>query len=337
MRLLLVEDDTMIGEVVLDLLRSEHFAVDWVRDGDMADTAVRSQRYDLVLLDLGLPRRDGLDVLRALRACKDSTPVLIVTARNAVADRIAGLDAGADDYVLKPNDMHELLARIRALVRRSSGRAEPVLEIHGLRLNPVTHAVTRQTTGSAGPEPVALSAREWAALEVLMSRPGVVFSRAQIEEKLYSWKDDVSSNAVEMYIHGLRKKLGNAVIQTVRGRGYVMPGACATRGHAPIPLPAPAATRLGDGGHPAGRGLPGGVGLPGRAQAGRRNLRLPPAADGAGAARRPPTGRAIAGGRCPPGPEHNDPDLGTRRHALVPVATLRPAGLRRTGLFRPDT
>ena len=225
MRLLLVEDDTMIGEVVLDLLRAEHFAVDWVRDGDMADTALRSQRYDLVLLDLGLPRRDGLDVLRALRARKDSTPVLIVTARDAVQERITGLDAGADDYVLKPYDMHELLARIRALVRRSSGRADPVVEIHGLRLNPVTREVTRQAEGAAAPEPIQLSAREWAVLEVLMARPGVVFSRAQIEEKLYSWKDDVSSNAVEVYIHGLRKKLGNAVIQTVRGLGYVMPRA----------------------------------------------------------------------------------------------------------------
>ncbi len=223
MRLLLVEDDTMIGEVVLDLLRSEHFAVDWVRDGDMADTALRSEHYDLVLLDLGLPRRDGLDVLQALRARKDHTPVLIVTARDAVQDRIAGLDAGADDYVLKPYDMHELLARIRALVRRSSGRAEPVLEIHGLRLNPVTREVTRLPAGASEPESVSLSAREWAVLEVLMAHPGVVFSRAQIEEKLYSWKDDVSSNAVEVYIHGLRKKLGNAVIQTVRGLGYVMP------------------------------------------------------------------------------------------------------------------
>jgi DNA-binding response OmpR family regulator len=222
-RLLLVEDDTMIGEVVLELLRSEHFAVDWVRDGEMADTALRSQRYDLVLLDLGLPRRDGLDVLRALRARKDGTPVLIVTARDAVQERITGLDAGADDYVLKPYDLQELLARIRALVRRAQGRADPVLEIHGLRLNPVTREVTRRREGAAEDEAVPLSAREWAVLEVLMARPGVVFSRAQIEEKLYAWKDDVSSNAVEVYIHGLRKKLGNAVIQTVRGLGYVMP------------------------------------------------------------------------------------------------------------------
>ena len=215
----------MIGAAVLELLRAEHFAVDWVRDGEMADTALRNQRYDLVLLDLGLPRRDGLDVLRALRARKDATPVLVVTARDAVQQRIAGLDAGADDYVLKPYDLQELLARVRALVRRSAGRADPVLEIHGLRLNPATHEATRLPVAGGPPEAVALSAREWAVLEVLMSRPGVVFSRAQIEEKLYSWKDEVSSNAVEVYIHGLRKKLGNAVIQTVRGLGYVMPRA----------------------------------------------------------------------------------------------------------------
>nr|WP_315208781.1 response regulator transcription factor [uncultured Albidiferax sp.] len=217
MRLLLVEDDPMIGETVLDVLRAEHFAVDWVKNGVMADTALRSAPYDLVLLDLGLPQRDGLDVLKALRQRKDSTPVLVVTARDAVADRIAGLDAGADDYVLKPYDIDELLARIRALTRRSAGRADPVLEVHGLRLNPATFEATRDG------QPVTLSKREWAVLEALMARPGVVFSRAQLEEKLYSWKDDVSSNAVEVYIHGLRKKLGAELIQNVRGLGYVMP------------------------------------------------------------------------------------------------------------------
>ena len=217
MRLLLVEDDPMIGETVLDVLRAEHFAVDWVKDGNMADTALRTEHYDLVLLDLGLPKRDGLDVLKALRQRKDSTPVLVVTARDAVADRIKGLDAGADDYVLKPYDIDELLARIRALTRRSTGRAEPVLEAHGLRLNPATHEATRDG------QPVTLSGREWAVLEALMARPGVVFSRTQLEEKLYSWKDDVSSNAVEVYIHGLRKKLGAELIQNVRGLGYVIP------------------------------------------------------------------------------------------------------------------
>jgi two-component system response regulator QseB len=218
MRLLLVEDDTMIGEVVLDLLRAEHYAVDWVKDGEMADTALRqSQSYDLVMLDLGLPRKDGLEVLRAMRARKDRTPVLIATARDAVEQRIAGLDAGADDYVLKPYDLDELLARLRALVRRASGRAEPVFEHNNISINPATREV--QADGVA----VTLSAREWAVLEALIARPGAVLSRAQLEEKLYSWRDEVSSNAVEVYIHGLRKKLGSELIQNVRGVGYMVP------------------------------------------------------------------------------------------------------------------
>lgn len=217
MRLLLVEDDTMIGETVLDVLRAEHFAVDWVKDGEMADTALKSERYDLVLLDLGLPKRDGIEVLKALRARGEAVPVLIVTARDAVSERVAGLNAGADDYVLKPYDLDELIARIRALIRRSAGRAETAVTYQNLRLDPVTHEASRDG------QPVTLSAREWAVLETLMSRPGVVFSRAQLEEKLYSWKDDISSNAVEVYIHGLRKKLGSEVIQNVRGLGYLMP------------------------------------------------------------------------------------------------------------------
>jgi len=219
MRLLLVEDDTMIGEAVLDLLRAEHYAVDWVRDGEMADTALRTQTYDLVLLDLGLPRRDGLAVLRELRARKDRTPVLVATARDAVAQRIEGLDAGADDYVVKPYDLDELLARIRALVRRAAGRAEPVYEHLGVSLNPATREATVQG------QSVVLSAREWAVLEPLIARPGVLLSRAQLEEKLYGWKDEISSNAVEVYIHGLRRKLGAGLIQNVRGVGYMVPKA----------------------------------------------------------------------------------------------------------------
>jgi two-component system OmpR family response regulator len=217
MRLLLVEDDAMIGETVLHLLRSEHYAVDWVRDGAMADQALRSAEYDLVLLDLGLPKRDGLEVLRALRSRRSSVPVLIATARDSVGDRIAGLDAGADDYVVKPYDTDELLARIRALLRRSAGRGEPAFEHKGVSLNPATREATLNT------QPVQLSAREWAVLEPLIARPGVVLSRVQLEEKLFSWKDDVSSNAVEVYIHGVRKKLGNDIIQTVRGLGYLVP------------------------------------------------------------------------------------------------------------------
>lgn len=217
MRLLLVEDDLMIGESVLDLLRAEGYAVDWVKDGEMADTALDSQTYDLVLLDLGLPRRDGLAVLRRLRARKDRTPVLIATARDAIAQRVEGLDMGADDYIVKPYELDELLARIRALIRRAAGRAEPVYEHLGVSIDPVTREVLLDG------QTVVLSAREWSILELLLARPGMVLSRRQLEEKLYSWKDDLSSNAVEVYIHGLRKKLGPRIIQNVRGVGYMIP------------------------------------------------------------------------------------------------------------------
>lgn len=219
MRLLLVEDDTMIGESVLDLLRAEQCAVDWVRDGEAADSALRTQDYDLVLLDLGLPRQDGLWVLRQLRGRRNRVPVLIATARDALAQRVEGLDAGADDYVVKPYEMDELLARIRALLRRASGRAEPVYEHQGVCINPVTREVTVQG------EPVVLSGREWAVLEPLLARPGLVLSRAQLEEKLYDWKHEISSNAVEVYIHGLRRKLGADLIRNVRGVGYMVPRA----------------------------------------------------------------------------------------------------------------
>jgi two-component system OmpR family response regulator len=217
MRLLLVEDDTMIGETVLDQLRAERYAVDWVRDGAMALTALQSQTYDLVLLDLGLPRVDGLDVLRSLRGRKLRVPVLIATARDSVQQRVQGLDAGADDYILKPYDLDELLARIRALLRRAAGRAEPVYEHKGVSICPATREVSVQG------QPVVLSAREWAVLEPLLARPGMVLSRPQLEEKLYGWKDDISSNAVEVYIHGVRKKLGAELIQNVRGVGYMVP------------------------------------------------------------------------------------------------------------------
>jgi len=209
----------MIGEAVVDLLRLEHYAVDWVRDGEAADTALRTQTYDLVLLDLGLPRRDGLSVLRSLRTRKERTPVLIATARDSVQQRIEGLDAGADDYVLKPYDLDELLARIRALLRRAAGRAEPVYEHMGVSIDPATREVT------VGDQPVVLSAREWAVLEPLIARPGMVLSRAQLEEKLYGWQDEISSNAVEVYIHGLRRKLGAELIRNVRGVGYMVPKA----------------------------------------------------------------------------------------------------------------
>ncbi|WP_077035117.1 response regulator transcription factor [Pelomonas sp. KK5] len=217
MRILLVEDDPMIGEQLLDLLRAESYAVDWVRDGELADTALQGQNYDLLLLDLGLPRMDGMAVLKAVRARKQRLPVLIATARDALEQRVMGLDAGADDYVLKPFELDELLARIRALLRRAQGRAEPVYEHMGVAINPATHEAT------VNGQPVNLSAREWAVLEPLLARPGMVLSRQQLEEKLYGWKDEISSNAVEVYVHGLRKKLGAALIQNVRGLGYMVP------------------------------------------------------------------------------------------------------------------
>lgn len=217
MRILLAEDDQMIGEVVLDTLRAEGWAVDWVKDGAMAETALATADYDLLLLDLGLPRKEGLEVLRDLRAQKKRLPVLIATARDAVAQRIAGLDAGADDYLVKPYDLDELLARVRALLRRAAGRAEPVYAWGQVRITPATREVTL-----AG-QPVTLSAREWAVLEPLLARPGRVLSRAQLEEKLYAWRDDINSNAVEVYIHGVRKKLGAGLIQNQRGLGYRVP------------------------------------------------------------------------------------------------------------------
>ncbi len=214
MRLLLVEDDTMIGESVADALRAEHHTVDWVQDGQQADTALRTADYDLMLLDLGLPRLDGLSVLRALRARKQQLPVLIATARDSVQQRIEGLDAGADDYVLKPYDIDELLARIRALVRRANGTVEPHYELGNVRIDVARRRAT------VGGEAVDLSAREWAVLEPLLARPGVVLSRTQLEDKLYGWGEAIQSNAVEVYVHNLRKKLGADLIRNVRGVGY---------------------------------------------------------------------------------------------------------------------
>jgi two-component system OmpR family response regulator len=217
MRLLFVEDDHMIGETVVDVLRAEHYAVDWIKDGLAAQSVLKTQAYDLVLLDLALPGKDGLEVLRSMRAARLRIPVLIATARDAVEQRIAGLDAGADDYILKPYDLGELLARVRALLRRAAGRAEPVYEHKGVAINPATREAT--VDGRA----VLLSAREWAVLEPLIARPGTVLSRAQLEEKIFGFDDSIASNAVEVYVHGLRKKLGAHLIQNVRGLGYLVP------------------------------------------------------------------------------------------------------------------
>ncbi len=217
MRALLVEDDAMIAAAVRTALAQDGYAVDAVRDGVSAASALAGERFDIVLLDLGLPRRDGLGVLRELRGRGDETPVIIITARDEVRDRVAGLDAGADDYVVKPFDLDELAARMRSVLRRRAGRGDPVLEHRGIRLNPVTHEVTRDG------EAVALSAREYAVLEALLQRPGAVLSRAQLEDRLYGWSEEIESNAVEVYVHALRRKLGSDSIRTLRGVGYYLP------------------------------------------------------------------------------------------------------------------
>lgn len=218
MRLLLVEDDPMIGDSAQKGLRQDGFAVDWVRDGQAAELALRTTDYDLMLLDLGLPRKDGLDVLKSARHSGNSIPVLIITARDAVHDRVRGLDAGADDYLVKPFDLDELAARIRALLRRRSGRADPVIEYGSLELNPATREA------SLAGDVLELSAREFALLEALLDRPGAVLSRAQLEERIYGWGEEVESNAVEVHIHSLRKKLGADFIKNVRGVGYKVSG-----------------------------------------------------------------------------------------------------------------
>ena len=214
MRLFLVEDDRMIGDSLRNALRLEGYAVDWVRDAAAAQSTLASERFDLVLLDLGLPKGDGLDVLRALRDRGDSTPVIVLTARDGKGDRVAGLDAGADDYLVKPFELDELNARIRAVLRRHGGRAQPLLRHGGVTLDPATRQVTRD--GQA----VLLSAREFAVLEALMARPGALLSRAQLEDRLYGWGEEIESNAVSVYIHQLRRKLGADFIRNVRGVGY---------------------------------------------------------------------------------------------------------------------
>jgi two-component system response regulator QseB len=214
MRLLLVEDDAMIGRAMRQGLGDAGFVVDWVTEGRAAELALGNGVYDLVLLDLGLPGKDGMALLRDLRKRHDPIPVLIVTARDAVSDRIAGLNEGADDYVLKPFDLDELVARVRALLRRRAGNPGPLLECGNLVLDPVKREVRLQG------EAVSLSAKEFALLETLMQRPGAVLSREQLEDALYGWEREVGSNAVEVHLHNLRRKLGPDVIRNVRGVGY---------------------------------------------------------------------------------------------------------------------
>ncbi|MDO8718556.1 MAG: winged helix-turn-helix domain-containing protein [Polaromonas sp.] len=216
MRILLAEDDALLGDGLRAGLRQLGFLVDWVRDGEAAERELRAQPYEAAVLDLGLPRKDGLDVLAAIRRAGIATPVLVLTARDAIPDRIRGLDAGADDYVLKPVDLHELAARLRALVRRAHGQPQECLSAQDVVLDPAARSVRQ------GGETVTLSTREFDLLQAFMLSANRVLSREQLEQQLYSWGQEVDSNAIEVHIHNLRRKLGTALIHTVRGVGYML-------------------------------------------------------------------------------------------------------------------
>lgn len=218
MRILLVEDDGMIAQAVMMGLKHANYAVDWVQDGLAAQTALAGQNYDLVLLDLGLPKQDGLSVLRHIRQNRNLTPVLIVTAQDDLDSRLSGLDGGADDYVVKPFDMAELLARIRAVLRRHHGQAAPLISNGAIMLNPATYQV--QLAGQD--ESISLSNKEFAILQALVSRAGTIHSRADLEDKIYGWGDEVESNAIDFLIHSLRKKIGKELIKNIRGVGWLV-------------------------------------------------------------------------------------------------------------------
>ncbi|MDB5984331.1 MAG: two component transcriptional regulator, winged helix family [Pseudomonas sp.] len=217
MRVLLVEDDPMIGEAIQAALKDASYAADWVKNGQTALTTLGSQHYDLVLLDLGLPGKDGLEVLTRIRASDNPVPLLIITARDSLDDRLRGLDGGADDYVLKPFEMVELLARMRAVLRRKGGSATPLLTNGTLSLDPTT----RESSVNNGTS-VRLSNREFALLQALLVRPGAILSRADLEDRIYGWGEEVESNAVEFLIHALRRKLGSDIIKNVRGVGWMV-------------------------------------------------------------------------------------------------------------------
>ena len=218
MRILLVEDDGMIAQAVMMGLKHANYAVDWVQDGLAAQTALAGQNYDLVLLDLGLPKQDGLSVLRHIRQNRNLTPVLIVTAQDDLDSRLSGLDGGADDYVVKPFDMAELLARIRAVLRRHHGQAAPLISNGAITLNPATYQVQLADQD----ESISLSNKEFAILQALVSRAGTIHSRADLEDKIYGWGDEVESNAIDFLIHSLRKKIGKELIKNIRGVGWLV-------------------------------------------------------------------------------------------------------------------
>jgi DNA-binding response OmpR family regulator len=217
MRILLVEDDAMIGASIRTSLQRDGFVVDFVQDGRAVNDMVSSEHFDLLLLDLGLPGRGGLEILAAIRGAKQNLPVIIITARDGVDDKVRGLDLGADDYLVKPFNAKELSARVRSALRRSSGRSDPEFEVQGIRFNPTTRQVLKDG------EPVALSAKEYAIIEALIQRPGIMLSRVQLEERIYGWGGEVDSNAVQVHIHAIRQKLGRNFIQTLRGVGYCIP------------------------------------------------------------------------------------------------------------------
>ncbi|WP_252145181.1 response regulator [Yokenella regensburgei] len=216
MRILLVEDDVMVGEVLESSLKDAAYAVDWVKNGNDALSGFAAQPYDAVLLDLGLPDKDGFTVLSGVRQKNANVPVLILTARDALPDRLKGLDGGADDYILKPFEMSELLARIRAVIRRQTGSRSPVMSNGMMTLDPTTHEVCLVASKSC----FVLSSREYALLAALMMRPGGIFSRRELEDSIYGWGEEVESNAVEFLIHALRKKLGREAIKNIRGVGW---------------------------------------------------------------------------------------------------------------------
>ena len=216
MKLLLVEDDALLGDGVRAGLKQAGFAVDWVQDGLAAKVALDSEEYDLLVLDLGLPKLSGMDLLKSVRAKRASLPVLILTARDTVADRVAGLNAGADDYLVKPFDLDELIARLNALLRRSAGQVELTLQHGAIELTPASHQVLLAGTD------VSMSAREFSLLHTLLLHTGRVHSREQLEQTLYGWGEEVESNAIEVHVHHLRKKLGGDLIRTLRGVGYVI-------------------------------------------------------------------------------------------------------------------
>ncbi len=216
MRVLLVEDDPMIGEAICVALKDAAYSVDWVRDGAQAEAAFDERGHQAILLDLGLPGRDGLEVLRRVRSAGHRIPVVILTARDALEDRVQGLDLGADDYLAKPFHVEELLARLRAVVRRQGGRASPVLTNGVVTLDPATHEARR------GDAVHLLSAREFALLHALMQHPGRIFARAELEDRIYGWNEEVESNAVEFLIHSVRRKLGADAIRNVRGAGWMV-------------------------------------------------------------------------------------------------------------------